>query len=331
MKTVRVLLLAVLMCGVLFQPSVLTRWSHVEANAPAQENLLLFARGTDNALWYCSSVDGVTWSAWTSLGGTFSGDPDAAAMGNGYVAVFVLGPDNNIWEIIRSASGQWSSWIPLPGGGKFSSSPSAAARDSNHLVVFARGMNNALYVKSLLFMNSKVGQWSDWTSLGGVLKTGPDAISHLPGSLIVYVGNTNNGLSCRILADVNTDLFGEANYQWSEWVDMGGSITFDPTAAATDVEHVQVFTINPATKSLMLKEFSGGQWYGPTNFGGQFSSSPDASAWKKGNAEVFARGMDNRIWQMHFGDPGKQGWNPVGDKTFASGPSAVAPYFHLWK
>lgn len=32
-------------------------------------NEYVFARGGDNALWYRSSIDGITWSDWQSLGG----------------------------------------------------------------------------------------------------------------------------------------------------------------------------------------------------------------------------------------------------------------------
>ena len=59
---------------------------------------VVFARGTDNALWYkVSGLPVGSPAGWTSLGGRLTSGPAAATVPGGKTYVFVLGTDNLPW------------------------------------------------------------------------------------------------------------------------------------------------------------------------------------------------------------------------------------------
>lgn len=74
-----------------------------------QVQFIVFARGTDNALW--SNYSGLaigTPGGWTSLGGSLTSGPSAATVPTGATYVFALGTDNLPWM----RSGIWPSLDP---------------------------------------------------------------------------------------------------------------------------------------------------------------------------------------------------------------------------
>ena len=151
----------------------------------------VFARGTDNALWWRNTSNGGTsWSSWTSLGGqlaTTTG-PAASSQRAGQLDVFAIGSDKALWH--RSyTSGKWSTWESL--GGQLTASPGAVSWADGRIDVFARGSDNALWHRSY---NSST--WSTWESLGGQVAatTGPAASSQREGQLDVFVIGSNQAL-----------------------------------------------------------------------------------------------------------------------------------------
>ena len=73
--------------------------------------LVVFGRGTDNALWWRHmTLSG--WTAWQSLGGIITSSPAAAtAMTNqfGQLNVFARGLDGALWYRVLTAGG-WQPW-----------------------------------------------------------------------------------------------------------------------------------------------------------------------------------------------------------------------------
>ncbi len=66
--------------------------------AAAPPNLAIFARGTDNALWYRLSMQPIGGiRGWASLGGRLTSGVTATTVPGGKTYVFVLGTDHNIW------------------------------------------------------------------------------------------------------------------------------------------------------------------------------------------------------------------------------------------
>ena len=149
---------------------------------------MVFARGTDNAIWHNwqARPDG-NWSGWASLGGEWTSDPDAALNAPGGLVVFARGIDNAIWHCWQAQpDGDWSGWASL--GGQWTSGPSAVLQTGGRLVVFARGTDNAIWQRSQTSAN---GDWGPWTEThvgfsGDRVQSGPDAALNSHGDLVVF-------------------------------------------------------------------------------------------------------------------------------------------------
>ena len=77
-------------------------------NAPG--GIVVFARGTDNAIWHTwqDQING-DWHPWESLGGNLTSGPGAALYRDGRLNVFARGADNAIWTRWQTApNGDWT-------------------------------------------------------------------------------------------------------------------------------------------------------------------------------------------------------------------------------
>jgi len=136
-----------------------------------------FCRGTNNALWtYYYSPAG--WStAWTSLAGTISSDPGAAAWGMSHIDVFANTTSSGMYHIQFTTSG-WSAWSGIGLVAPGANAPCVCSYASGILNVFARGTNNAIWTKYYAS-----GAWSgSWTSLGDTMSGDPCCISWTTGN-----------------------------------------------------------------------------------------------------------------------------------------------------
>src|SRR5690606_4616087 len=84
--------------------SISTRSSGVRDTT--ERTLVVFAKGTDNALWY--KFYDSSGAAWSSVGGRLTSAPAAALAPDGRLVVFARGDDNTIWHIFYD--GGWSGW-----------------------------------------------------------------------------------------------------------------------------------------------------------------------------------------------------------------------------
>jgi hypothetical protein len=65
----------------------------------------VFARGTNNAVWHITQTAPNT--GWSSLGGTFIGDPACGANSDGCLEVFTRGPQRTLWHRWQTSPGNW--------------------------------------------------------------------------------------------------------------------------------------------------------------------------------------------------------------------------------
>jgi hypothetical protein len=203
------------------------------ATSSANGKLNVFVRGSDNALWYKTSTNGV-WSDWQSLGGALSSAPAVASWGGDRLDVFVRGTDNALWHLYFD--GSWSAWESL--GGVLSSSPSVASWGNGRLDVFARATDNALWH---LYFD---GSWSAWESLGGVLSSSPSVASWGNGRLDVFARGTDNAL---------WHLYFDGS--WSAWESLGGILTSAPAAISPAGEGSIDIFVRGEDNTIYLKSF----------------------------------------------------------------------------
>jgi hypothetical protein len=182
--------------------------------------IYVFARGTDNALWFksVSLSGGITGqSSWASLGGVLTSSPAVCSLGPDRLDVFVRGTDNALWY--KAFDGQvWADWVSF--GGSLTSSPAVMAM-RGAAWIFVRGTGNALDFMWFRSFNDQ----SSWQRLDGVLSSAPAVCSVTPerDQIDVFARRAQHNELQYTRFDGHT---------WSEWVILGGEWTSDPSAMA---------------------------------------------------------------------------------------------------
>jgi hypothetical protein len=119
----------------------------VLAPSQASDELAVFGRGTDNALWWTHQTAS-GWIRWQSLGGVLTSKPGAATSefgDHGKLVVFARGTDSQIWYRSLGANG-WNAWKAMGGNLLPGTGPAAAYDDNVHLIVAAVGIDKAVWL-----------------------------------------------------------------------------------------------------------------------------------------------------------------------------------------
>jgi len=187
--------------GILISPP------HAVMFGELNDTILVFALGTDHALWTKASVNG-SWRPWDPLGHALSSPPHAVTWRKETFAFFALGTDSAIWYTMGS------DWYSL--GARFAQ----LHMRSLLLITFL----SAADAHSALKHRSWNGNsWSNWESLGVILISPPTANSFQNNELVhVYVLGTDSAIWRR--------RFGGAS--WSDWDSLGGSFISPPSRVA---------------------------------------------------------------------------------------------------
>jgi len=151
-----------------------------------------------------------------------------------------------------------------------------------------------------------------WTSLGGVITSGPDAASWGADRKDVFVRGTDNGLWQRTWNGTS----------WSPWVSLGGVLTSSPAAVSWGPNRLDVF-VRGTDNALWHKWYDAAGWHNWEWLGGVLTSGPDVDSWASGQLDVFVRGTDNGLWHRWFDSSGWHHWEPLGG-ILTSDPSSVS-------
>jgi glucose/arabinose dehydrogenase len=247
------------------------------------------ARGFDEAVWERHGTS--AFSAWTSLGGLTSSDPDLAAW-PGHVDVVIRGLDGAVWT--RSATnGTFEPWTAR--GGQVTSGVSAVSWAAGRTDMFARGLDGRLWANALV-NNQPAG----WYILGGQLTSSPDAASLAANRLDVFGVGTDGAMWHRSWT----------GSVWTPWEPLGGRFTSGPGSVARDGNRIDVFG-RGTDGALWADTFSGGAWSGWYTLGGLLASDPDAVSKGPGMEQVFVRGVDGEQWSRTWTGSAWAAWAPA--------------------
>jgi hypothetical protein len=233
----------------------------------------------------------MTWQAssglspgWQIVDGMASSDPDVASAGDPTtLRVVARGMDNAAW-ILRWDGAVWSAQSL---GGICSSAPSVAYTGSDRLDVFCRGLDNALWQR---VWTASEGWGAGWHRLGGIAASDPDAVS--PGPAY----------------PVQLFALGTDKAVWQVWWDgtrwqfenRGGFCTSGPTATYSGPDRLDVFC-RGADLALIHRSWrrDTGWSAGWQRIESAILSDPEAtSSGPGGFPQVFARGLDRRVYQV---------------------------------
>jgi hypothetical protein len=213
-----------------------------------------------------------------------------------------------------------------------------------------------VFVPSLNVVRSFNMVFNSWTSLQGVLTSGPDASSWGATRTDVFARGSDNGLwqnttngttwaGWRPLGGVITSDPGAVAWSsgridvvvrgsdnaiyhrytndgtnWSGWESLGGSFMSGPDIASWSSGRLDIFAIG-TNRGLYHKFWAATGWSGWEFLGGILTSDPATVSWASGRVDIFARGSDNAMWHLFWTGTGWSGWQPQGG-GFNSGPDA---------
>ena len=162
---------------------ILTSPPHSTLFGELNDTILVFALGTDHALWSKTCNQGL-WQDWNSLGNVLSSPPHAVTWQKETFAVFARGIDSAIWYTMGA------DWHKLPA--TFSSTSYAVA-SADHIHVFAADTQSVLQ-----HCKWNGNSWSDWELLGGILMFAPTANSFPFNEVLhVYAVGTDSAAKLR--------------------------------------------------------------------------------------------------------------------------------------
>ena len=191
-----------------------------------------FARGSANDLIHRWSDDGVTWSAWESLGGCIINDPGVSAWGPNRLDVIALGCNGSGANVYHKwYDGSWHDWELL--SGRLIGSPSVTSWSSNRLDIFGEGPDTKLYH---LWYN---GAWQPWDTFSGTCLSGsPSAITNSQMRIDVFYKNCN--ASGNNLSRYTYTVAGG----WSGQINLAAHVSNDPEAGTLGLDAVEVVAVN---------------------------------------------------------------------------------------
>jgi spore germination protein YaaH len=205
-------------------------------------------------------------------------------------------------------------------------------------------------------LSLKFASTTAWSSLNGVLTSGPGASSWGAARTDVFAVGSDRGLWQNVwngtawggwspLGGIVTGDPGAVSWsagridvfvrgqdgalyhrysdgaRWWGWEGLGGGMQYGPKVASMSPQRLDIF-ITGNDSQLWHKYWNGG-WSGWEPLGGVLTSAPAVVSWAANRLDIFARGGDNQMWHMDWHGNGWSGWTPMGG-SFASGPAAAS-------
>jgi hypothetical protein len=344
----------VIIAGALLrQPTVQARpttaaaphYSSVEtqtSTGTARRRVDVFARGTDGTLQHRWTAYGSGyWTSWESLGGRLDSAPAVASTGSGQIRVYFRSGDD-LWEFILNvccqytaitsqknlghlpawAASPWDCLVSLLSNCGFythaplTSAPAVAGFSNGRVDVFAFSGSDWLIHRSWdAVYTSDVSSdgWSDWELLSKANFAGdPGAISWGNGRIDVLVqGSYDNHLYDKVYEN-----------GWTNWLDLGGTLTAGPAAASWQPGHMVIFARNQFGGLSARGYWSGYGWYGWSTLDGSFIGPPAVSTWGTATFDVFARSTHNTLLHKWYNGGVWTGWEDLGG-SIDSAPAAL--------
>lgn len=249
----------------------------------AGDRIVVFFRGTDNALWQ-KTYDGSRWLTAVCIGGNLTGSMCAVCPpGTSKVTSFHRGTAGTYSCWNDGSNSDWHLWGQL--GGNAICGPAASSWAEGIMDVFSVDSTGAL-VHTYLYN----GAWTSWEKLGmpftGALLAPPAATSWSPKSIQVIA----RGQYDVLWAKFNTSL------HWGDWalIDPGFvNVTSGPAVVSRGTGLLDVFA-RGTDYGLYHIAYANGAWSSSERLGGLLTSTPSAILYR-GHIHVFARGADNSL------------------------------------
>jgi len=206
----------------------------------------LFGIGADtHTVWYTESTPITTepfaFGPWVNLGGDATSSPAVMIDSEALAHIFIRGTNRALWHIsekyVHPESKKWGDWECL--GGVLSSSPKVPVtlNGANLVEIYARAADKALWHRAQTAQqNSEAIEWGSWTSLGGVLASGPSVALNDDGMGDVFARATDKAIYYKSqFEDGNGEL------HFTAWETLGGMFSSTPSVVVRADGMIDVF------------------------------------------------------------------------------------------
>lgn len=206
--------------------------------------LHVFSVGEDGELWHnhqtANDTFGTVWVGWESLGGSCTSLPSVELDAESLLHAFVRGPDKALYHKAQVGKHEprkvsWGEWDRL--SGTLASGPRVPSVSNavNLLEIFARGSDKAYWHTYQVAGHDKGVSWREWTPLGGVFSSGPEAILNMDGLMDVFGRGPDKAIWHKGQSHVN------GTVTWNRWSSLGGVVSTGATVVQRADGLLEVF------------------------------------------------------------------------------------------
>ena len=263
----------------------------------------------------------LSYSGWTSLGGTWPGYPTAISTSDGSIWVFAIDgtvAGGNLFydHLSPGSSGTWSGWTEIGNPGvNLLGTPTAVQDKSGAIHVFARAASTGNLWENVLPGGSTT--WSGFNNLLGVLPNNVTAVVGVGGWMyMVGVGN-NSALYYDELPPGGT---------WTGWTFLvSGKVTGVPAIFQDSTGTDQVFVRQISDGATLQSQLSNGSWTAYDRLGGNVQQDPAAWAGHGGTNRVYVISGNGFVYDDTESSGTWSGYAPVGttNQGFSGVPGVV--------
>ncbi len=240
----------------------------------------VFIRGTENALWWRTRLDGV-WGEWMRIGHELGSEPTAVSLHSNHIDVFFRGANGENLHVYWQGTGFSQ---PHNLGGTTNAQLGATIRGTG-LSALHRGMDGCLYVKSY---NNNAWE-SDWFCLEGKLASAPAATSSGGDNrLDVFVRGMDDGLWHFYYTDSDDWRLGRVKQE---------TINSAPTVVTPGEKRITVFTRawDGALQSLDFDGNQGPGWHSWVRLSDEVTSPASVAKAPNGHINLVACGVGGTV------------------------------------
>jgi hypothetical protein len=186
--------------------------------------------------------------------------------------------------------------------------PAVAALGLGDARVFIRGTDSALWTRT---WNGTT--WTNWSSLGGSLTSGPAVGTRPDGVYDVVVRGPDNAYYHRAFTPAGG---------WSDFVSLGGSFISAPTVSYRQgAGYIDIAGIASDHQLWFTSFVPGSGWSGWSPLGGSLRNASMVSP-RSGAIDIWVRGTDNQLYQKSWTGDAWTDFIPLGG-SLASGIAAT--------
>jgi hypothetical protein len=201
---------------------------------PSGQVLVFGTHAETHTTWYAETnpiSDGtLTFGEFANLGQESTGTPAVVVDSEALLHVLIRGTNRGLWHLAEKyehpASKSWGEWECL--GGVMASGPNVpvSLNGVGLVEVYGRAADKALWHRSQTAQQygSSV-DWAGWTSLGGVLASGPAVVSSDDGTSTVFARATDKAIYFKNQFEDET-----GSVHFSQWSTLGGMFSTTPLA-----------------------------------------------------------------------------------------------------